>query len=199
LAQADARTGPGDLPPLLRKWRQVLSVSGQVEFTLAVLALIVGGVLSGALALLRYAFGTSLWWAQEIAESLILLTYFLGVSYVFKARQYIIIEFLSLRFPVRAQACLYAFAQVAAIAFTVVIVILVAQFAPRAMGMRSPVLGLPGNLTFLPIAVGSVMMALTSLYYLAFAVWALAAGRLAGSLAATEAQALVVMPQPAEW
>lgn len=161
---------------------------------LAVSALVVVVVLSGAQALLRYAFGASLWWAQEVAETLILLTYFLGVSYVFKARQYIVIEFLTIRFPIRVQAWLYVFAQVAAIAFAVIVVILVAQFAPRAMGMRSPVLGLPGILTFLPIAVGSALMALTSLYYLAFALWALARGRLGVTLAATEAPALVVAP-----
>jgi TRAP-type C4-dicarboxylate transport system permease small subunit len=180
------------LPPLLAGWRRSLAVIGRAEMALAVAALIVVVVLSAAQAALRYLFGTSLWWAQEIAETVILITYFLGVSHVFKARQYIVIEFLSSRFPVRVQVCLYLFAQIAALTFAVATVVLVIEFTPRALGMQTPVLRLPGVLPFIPIAVGSAMIAWTSLYYLAFTLWALTRGGISGSLAATEERAIAI-------
>ncbi|GAB5376504.1 MAG: hypothetical protein AcusKO_29660 [Acuticoccus sp.] len=46
------------------------------------------------------------------------------------------------------------------------------QFAPTLLGMRSPVLGVSGVLTGIPVGLAAAMIVLTSLYYLAFALWA---------------------------
>ena len=189
-----------ELPKGLAVCRRFLHRIGQAELTIATLALIVVVVLSFAQAFLRYTFGTSLWWAQEVAESTIVISYFLGVSYVFKTRQYILIEFVSLLLPVRGQLLLYVFAQIVTIVFTVALVVLVFQFAPTLLKMTTPVLRLPGIISALPIGIASALMVLTSLYYLAFALWALFSNALSGSMTETERLGLVTRPlEDLEW
>ena len=41
---------------------------------------------------LRFAFNYGIWWIQEIVQLAILSAYFLGTSYIFKARQYLVID-----------------------------------------------------------------------------------------------------------
>src|SRR5690606_10649934 len=99
------------LPRGLAVFRQLLAFIGRLELLLAILALVMVVAISAAQAFLRYFFGTSLWWAQEIAETAIMICYFLGISYVFKTRQEIYIEFVSSMLPVRMQLVLYMFEQ----------------------------------------------------------------------------------------
>lgn len=184
---------PG-LPGFLEIPRRALHVIGQAELVLAVAALVVVVVISGAQALLRYAFGTSLWWAQEIAATTIIFSYFLGISYVYKTRQDILVEFVTGAFPIRLQVVVYILVQIATIVFTLWTVVLVVRFAPTAMNMTTPILRLPGILTTLPIGIGSAMIVLTSLYYLALALWALARGTIGHSLHDVESLGLVTAP-----
>lgn len=192
-ANAADRSG-AILPGGLAACRQFLAHVGQVELALAVVGLVLVVALSSAQALLRYAFGTSLWWAGEIAQYAAFMTYFFGVSYVYKTRQYVLIEFVSEQMPIRVQMIFYCIAQVLAIVFAGASVWLLYKFLPTMLNMRSPVLGLPGYLVPLPLGVASMLMVLTSLYYLSFGVWALARGIAGDSIAAIEAIALVTAP-----
>ncbi len=194
MAAADLAAAPPRLPLPLERARRVLAVIGRAELAFAIFALAVVVVLSGAQALLRYAFGTSLWWAQEVSGNLMLFGYFLGASYIFKTRQYILIEFLSERLPLAVQRVLYLFAQVAAIAFAGTLAYLTIQFAPTLLGMRSPVLGLSAILTGIPVGLAAAMIALTSLYYLAFGLWAFRQSGAGSTLGEIEAIGLVLEP-----
>lgn len=189
--------GPA-LPPWLERTRRVLAVIGGIEMVLAVTALSVVVVLSGAQAILRYTIGASLWWSQEVAQLTILVAYFFGVSYVFKARQYILIEFVSAQFSMRVQLIFYIFAQVMTIVFALTTVVLIWRFAPLLMNMVTPTLRLPDLIRALPLGIASVMLALTSLYYLAFGIWALSRGITGSSLYEVEARALVATMAAAE-
>ena len=182
------------LPRGLAGFRRFLAYVGQVEIGLAVFGLVIVVVLSAAQSLLRYAFGTSLWWAGEIATDAVFLCYFLGISYVFKTRQYILIEFVSYQTPVRVQMLFYCIAQVLAVVFAGGTVWLLYLFLPTLLNMRTPVLNMPAFLVPIPLAVGSAMMVLTSLYYLAFAIWALVCGLPGSSVAEIEALALITAP-----
>ena len=198
---AETNTGlTRDLPKGLAVCRRFLHRVGQAELVIAITALLVVVGLSFAQAFLRYTLGTSLWWAQEVAENTIIVSYFLGVSYVFKTRQYILIEFVSLLLPVRGQLLLYVFAQIVTAVFAAIMVVLVFQFAPTLLNMRTPVLALPAIISALPIATASAMMVATSFYYLAFALWALATGTHFGEMTDTERPGLVSRPlENIEW
>lgn len=188
------------LPPWLAAARRALAAIGRVELTLAIIALVVVVVLSGSQAFLRYLFGTSLWWAQEVAENTILVAYFLGISYVYKASQDIVVDFVSLLMPMRVQLFFYLLAQVLTAVFCAVTVWLIYTFVPTLLDMRTPVLSLPAVLTPAPLALASAMMVLTSLYYLVFAAWALIRGPVGTTLADIEAVALILQPlEEANW
>lgn len=186
---------PLRLPRALERARRILALVGRAEMALAIVALIVVVALAAAQALLRYAFGTSLWWAQEISGTTMLFGYFLGASYIFKTRQYILIEFLSDLMPLRVQKLLYLLAQLAAILFTGALVVLTVQFAPTLIGMRSPVLGLSGLLTGIPVGLAAALIVATSLYYLVFALWAFRQPGAGGTLHEIEALGLILTPQ----
>lgn len=187
--------GPA-LPPWLESGKRILAVIGKIELTLAVIALVIVVVLSAAQAILRYTIGASLWWAQEVAQLTIVIAYFFGISYLFKIRQYILIEFLSMKMSVRIQLMLYIMAQILTILFTATVFVLLVRFAPMLMQMTTPTLGLPEFLRSLPLAIASTMMVLTSLYYLAFALWALLTGVSGETLDDIEEMALIAtMPR----
>ncbi len=182
------------LPRGLAAFRRLLRTIGNIELTLAVIALVVVILLSAAQTFLRYTFSASLWWAQEIAENTIMIAYFFGVSYVFKARQYIVIEFVNNIAPMRVQMVFYLVAQILAFIFCIALLWLVYLFSPTLFNMTTPVLKLPAYITPLPLIVASAMIALTSIYYLAYAVWAMAAGSTGSSLYEMEAAALIHDP-----
>ncbi|MGR3661703.1 MAG: TRAP transporter small permease [Paracoccaceae bacterium] len=190
--------GGPSLPSWLESGRRVLAVIAKIELTLAVIALVIVVVLSASQAILRYTIGASLWWAQEVAQLTIVVAYFFGVSYLFKIRQYILIEFLSMKLSIRAQLVLYVIAQIITIVFTATVFVLLVRFAPMLMQMTTPTLGLPELLRSMPLAIASTMMVVTSLYYLAFGLWALSAGVTGNSLDDVEEMALIttMMEEP---
>ncbi len=182
------------LPKELAGIRRFLSLIGKVEIALAVVGLTITVALSASQALLRYAFGTSLWWAGEIIQYAVFAAYFFGVSYVFKTRQYILIEFVSAAAPLKLQLVFYCIAQVLAVVFAGSTVWLLYRFLPTLLNMQTPVLGLPAYLLPISLALGSAMIVVTSLYYLAFGIWALAKGVPGETLHQIEAVALIAAP-----
>lgn len=193
-----AMGGP-TLPSWLESGRRVLAFIAQIELTLAVIALVIVVVLSAAQAILRYTIDASLWWAQEAAQLTIVVAYFFGISYLFKIRQYILIEFLSMKMSIRVQLMMYIVAQIITIVFTATIFVLLVRFAPMLLQMTTPTLGLPELLRSMPLAIASTMMVLTSLYYLAFGIWALSTGVNGNSLDDIEEMALITtMPDEPE-
>ena len=90
------------LPRELAAFRRFLSYVGKAEIVIA-MELAATVVLSTSQAFLRYTFGTSLWWSGEIVQYAVFSTYFFGISYAFKTRQYILIEFVSAMAPPKLQ------------------------------------------------------------------------------------------------
>ncbi len=194
MPQAQVTEDGRQLPRGLAGFRQFLHVVGRVELYLAIAALILVVTISTAQVCLRYTMGASLWWAQEIAENTIMVAYFLGISYVFKTRQYIVIEFVSGISPIRLQMAFYIAAQILAVVFAIGILYLVYLFAPTLMNMTTPILRLPAIITPAPLIVASAMIAVTSIYYLWFGFWVLASGISGATLDEIEEMALIDLP-----
>lgn len=182
------------LPKGLAVFRQFLAWVGRTELTLAIVALVVVVALSSAQAFLRYFVGASLWWAQEVAENTIMISYFLGISYVFKTRQEIYVEFVSSMTPMKVQLALYILEQILTLIFAVAILWLVYLFSPTLFNMRTPVLRLPAIVTPAPLILSSAMIALTSIYYMAFGVWSFRRGTEGRLLTDIEQKGLILSP-----
>ncbi|MBL4811056.1 MAG: TRAP transporter small permease subunit [Rhodobacteraceae bacterium] len=184
-----------DLPRGLAKFRRLLHIIGKIEITAAICALVFVVALSATQTILRYLFATSMWWTQEVVEISILACYFFGISYVFKTRQYILIEFLSSKGSIKFQLALYMLAQIFAIIFTGLITWMFYLFLPTLINMRSTILGWPGWLGPLPLVIASIMMVLTSIYYFLFGLWAFGQEWDETSLDGVERHALTNIPE----
>lgn len=182
------------LPRGLAVARQLLAGIGRIELALAIVALVVVVVLSTAQAFLRYSLGTSLWWAQEVAEIMIMVTYFFGISYVFMTRQEIYIEFLTSLSPLRIQLAFFLVEQVLTLVFALALLWLTYLFSPTLFNMTTPVLKLPAFVTTAPLVLATLIMVMTSLYYLAFGVWAFGRSGSGGLLAEVETRGLILRP-----
>lgn len=192
--------GAVKLPKGLAVFRRFLHVIGQIELSLAITALVIVVAISSAQTILRYLFSTSMWWSQEVMEIAILLSYFFGISYVFKTRQYILIEFITSKLPTRFQLVLYVAAQILTIAFAGMIAWMFYLLLPTLFNMRTTVLGWPGWLSPLPLAIASAMLVLTSFYYLLFGFWALTRGWNSawGATSLSEIEGHVLTNEPAD-
>lgn len=182
------------LPGGLADFRRLLRFVGYAEVSVAVATLVLVVLLSATQTALRYFWGGSILWAQEVSEIAIISSYFFGISYVFKTRQYILIEFLVVAFPLRIQLLMYVLAQVLTIFFAVSVTWLFFLFLPTLFNMRTTLLSWPAWLLPAPIALACALIALTSAYYLAFGVWALRQRHDASSLDALERLAVTNTP-----
>lgn len=195
MTEPEAHKGEAEtLPGGLALFRRLLAAIGRIELVLAIIALIVVVVLSTAQAFLRYSLGTSLWWAQEVAANTVMVSYFLGIAYVFKTRQEIFIEFLTGMVPMRLQMVLFLFEQVLALVFALTLLWLVYLFSPTLFNMRTPVLGLPAIVTPAPLILSTVSIGLTSIYYFAFGLRALGRPTSARFISEIEEQGLILRP-----
>lgn len=191
---ADTMPAGHAMPKGLAIFRQLLAGIGRVELVLAVASIIIVVVVSAAQTFLRYFGGGSLWWAQEVAEITILVSYFMGISYVFKTRQEIYIEFAALLTPLGVQKLIFIFEQLVALSFTLALLWLAWLFAPTMLNMQTPLLKLPGWVPFFPLILSTAMIALTSIYYCLFGLWAFASGVRDESIREVEQRGLVLRP-----
>lgn len=189
---------PLRLPRGLADFRRLLRIIGLAELSIAAATLVLVVVLSATQTALRYFWGGSILWAQEVSEIAIISSYFFGISYVFKTRQYILIEFLAGALPLRAQLFMYILAQVLTIFFAVSVTWLFFLFLPTLFNMRTTLLSWPAWLLPAPIALACALIALTSVYYLVFGLWALREGGDAETLDELERAAVTNMPLGAE-
>ena len=173
----------------MRHARLFLGWLGTVELVVAVTAFVLVVVLSALQIVLRSVFNTSIIWVQEVAQLGMLISYFIGAAYLYKQRQYMLVEFFVEKLRPRAQMILYLVAQALTFLFAVIMVVQIIEIAPAQLRMRTFLLRLPRFYSSLPVLIGSVSLALLSVYY---AVAALQAGAFGGaviSIPELEAQA----------
>ncbi len=193
MSDAGPPLGDGRQTEGLARVRRALGCVGTVELWLALVSFTAVVCLTIGMVTLRYGFDGSIWWAQEVSQMMILVAYFLGASYVFKTRQYIVVAFAFDRFPRRAQLPIYLLTQVLVIGFCCIIVFNLIAIAESQLSMRTVILHIPRFYGTLPLFFASISMIATSVYY-AVAVWRATAGRTEEDFHDFEAALLISQP-----
>lgn len=178
------------LPQGLSVFRRALRWVGAVELTIAVVAFSSAVVLNIIQISLRYAFDTSIWWAQEVSLLMIMIAYYIGISCVFRMRYYVIIHFLVERFPLRTQLYLYYFAQLLTIVFCSVVLFESIGVTEELLTTYTVIMHLPIFYWTLPLMVASASIIVTSIYYF-WALWNVAARIPGATIASLEAEVFV--------
>lgn len=142
-----------------------LRLLGRVELAITVAAFCGVVSLVTAQVTFRYLFDIGLVWVQEISQLMILVAYFFGTSFVFEARQYLIISILFDRFNERVKLPLYLAAQILTTAFCIMLVVELLRIAPNQLYMKTYILRLPRFYSSLPLLIASASLALTAVYY----------------------------------
>ena len=151
-------------------FRKILAAVAFLELWVAMTAFVFVIVLTMIQVGYRYLFAGSIWWAQEIAQLAMLIAYFLGIAYVYKAKQDIIVGFLVRRLPRRIQVALAIFAQIVIATFCSVLVLTGLELAPSQLVFFTYILNIPRFYSTLPLIIASASMAVTAVYY-AIAAW----------------------------
>ena len=144
---------------------KVLRLVGRLELLLTLVTFIGVVGLVSVQVILRYLFDFGIVWAQEVSQLLMLVAYFFGTSYVYKARQYLIIEFFFDRLPERWRLILYLATQALTVAFCTMLLVELIGIAPGQLRMKTHILHLPRLYSSLPLAIASASMAATAVYY----------------------------------
>ena len=175
------------------RFRRALGRVGTVELWLALVAFTAVVCLTIVQVTLRYGFAGAIWWAQEVSQMMIMVSYFLGASYVYKTRQYIIISLVFDLFPGRLQLHIYLLTQMLIIGFCGVIVFQLISIAESQLSMRTVILHIPRFYGTLPLMFASISMIATAVYY-ALAVGREAAARPGDGLPGLESRLLISHP-----
>ena len=144
---------------------RALGLLGRVELAITVAAFSGVIVLVSAQIFFRYFFDVGLVWVQEVSQLLILTAYFFGISFVFKARRYLIVSILFDRFPEAAKLPLYIGCQVLTAAFCSMLFVELLGIAPQQLHMKTYILHIPRFYSSLPLLIASISMTLTAVYY----------------------------------
>jgi TRAP-type C4-dicarboxylate transport system permease small subunit len=178
------------LPQGLSVFRRALRWVGAVELTIAVVAFSSAVALNIIQISLRYAFDTSIWWAQEVSLLMIMVAYYIGISCVFRMRHYVIIHFLVERFSLRTQLYLYYFAQLLTIVFCSVVLFESIGVTEELLTTYTVIMHLPIFYWTLPLMVASASIIVTSIYYF-WAMWNVATRIPGATIASLEAEVFV--------
>ena len=145
---------------------RALVLLGWIELVITVAAFTSVIVLVSAQIFFRYVFDVGLVWVQEVSQLLILTAYFFGISFVFKARRYLIVSILFDRFPEAAKLPLYIGCQVLTAAFCAMLFFELLGIAPQQLYMKTYILQIPRFYSSLPLLIASISMTLTAVYYM---------------------------------
>src|SRR6185503_287442 len=149
----------------MQRFRSLLAAIGFVELWVAIVAFVFVVGLTMTQVLYRYLLAGSIWWAQEIAQLAMLVAYFFGIAYVYKAKQDIIVGFLVSRFSRRVQVALAIFTQALIVMFCLFLVVTGLELAPAQLVFFTYILNIPRFYSTLPLIIASASMAATAVYY----------------------------------
>jgi TRAP-type C4-dicarboxylate transport system permease small subunit len=154
---------PADAPEPLD--HRLIRLLGRAELVVTLAAFAGVVALVSVQVALRFLFAYGLVWAQEVAQLLILVAYFLGTSYVYKARHYLLIGIVFDRLPERLRILLYLAAQALTAVFCLMLFVELCGLAPAQLRMKTYILQVPRFYSSLPLLIGSASMDLTAIYY----------------------------------
>lgn len=156
-----ARGGIADPGPLgrLNAWL------GSAEMAVASVAMIALLATNGYAIAGRYLFAAHPAWIIEVTEALLVVMVFAGGSWLYRENRQIAITMLIDKLapaglPRRA---LVLFGELAVLAFALVTLWQAAKYQPILFSRKTPVLGLPANLSSMMVPIAYVAIALTSI------------------------------------
>lgn len=149
----------------LATWRRGLYWVGRTELAISVAAFAIVAALTTWQVVLRYGFAGSIWWAQEVAQLAMLVSYFFGIAYVCKANQDVVIHFVAQRLPAHWQRPLYLAVQALIAAFCLVVAVVGLLLAPQQLRFKTYILNIPKFYSTLPLILASLSMAATAAYF----------------------------------
>ena len=97
---------------------------------------------------------------------MILGAYFFGISYVYKSKQYLVIDVLFEKFNDRVKVVLFVISQILTILFCMMLFVELLGIAPGQLRMKTYILRFPQFYSSIPLLIASASMVLTSIYYL---------------------------------
>lgn len=145
--------------------RRGLYWTGRAELLLAIAAFASVAMLTAYQVVLRYGFSGSLWWAQEVAQLAMLVAYFFGIAYVYKANQDIVILFIAQRLPAQWRRPLYLAIQAIIAGFCMMVAIQGLLLAPNQLRFKTYILNIPKFYSTLPLIIASISMTVTAVYF----------------------------------
>lgn len=114
---------------------------------------------------MRYIFGNSLVWSEELARYLFVWLVYFSVSYTAKREKHIRIDAALMVFPKKARPYIEILSEVLIFLFSIFIVVTSITVVQKiaASGQHSPALGLPMQLVYAAPLVGFILTAFRSL------------------------------------
>lgn len=151
---------------ILTGLRKLLKVIGRIELAICKILMTWIVLLTGVSVLLRYGFNYSLHWSQEITLLSAQYLYFMGAAYIFKTKEYIIMDFLFLKLPNGLKIPTAVAVHLMMLTFLGVTIWQAYLMIIKQWTTTSFVLNLPRGHWTLPVLAGCISIALTLTYYL---------------------------------
>jgi C4-dicarboxylate transporter DctQ subunit len=149
--------------------RSVLRLLGRVEMATVIVSLIVICILTGVQIFLRYGFNESLLWSEEVSLLLMKVMVFLGAAAIYKMQAFICVGFVFNAVPTSVQNLFSVLTSIAAMVFSLVVVVQGLNLYPTQISVRTYLLELPKFYFTVPLIYGAASIFLTSTYFAAYA------------------------------
>lgn len=180
------------MPGWLAAFRSTLRAIGLMERYLAAATFLAVVALNCGEVAMRYLFKASLWWSQEVSLLMMLVAYFFGASYVFKSRQYVVVDLLVKRFRPRLQVRLYVLTQMLIGLVCGVILVESIKLAPGQFHFHTFILGIPKFYSTVPLLLAALSLLATALYYGIAVPWAARSRDRDAPLSEVEGEVLII-------
>jgi TRAP-type C4-dicarboxylate transport system permease small subunit len=151
---------------LITGLRKLVRRIGVVELILCKIIISWIVLLTGVSILLRYGFNYSLHWSQEIILLSAQYLYFLGAAYIFKVKEYIIMEYFFTKLPEMLKIPTIVTIHLLMLFFLGLVVWQSFLVIMKQWSISSFVLNLPRGHWTIPVFLGCISIALTLTYYL---------------------------------
>jgi len=134
-----------------------------------IISLIVICILTGVQIFLRYGFNESLLWSEEVSLLLMKVMVFLGAAAIYKMQAFICVGYVFNAVPTSVQNLFSVLTSIAAMVFSLVVVVQGLNLYPTQISVRTYLLELPKFYFTVPLIYGAASIFLTSTYFAAYA------------------------------
>lgn len=135
----------------LHLWLKRANAAVLVAMMGVMVALVFGNVVA------RYVFNSSLIWAEELSQYLMVWVTFLGAGLAFTQGRHVAVEFLQDAMPAPAGRRVRGAVLVLCLIFMAVVAVLGFQFAAFAWDLETPAMNIPFGIPYLAVPIGALL------------------------------------------